>query len=323
MTTSAGQPLVSVVCLCYNQKETVAGALEGVLMQKTDFPFELIVHDDASTDGTAEIVRAYAERYPDIIVPVLQTVNQYRLCNIAETHIAPLLRGRYVAVCEGDDYWTDPEKLARQVALMEAHPEATLCFHAVTELSFSGETRVFRPVKQTGPVPSGQVLRRGGMFCPTVSLLFRRDIADQWPAFRKAADVYDYPLQALAAAQGTVYYIDRVMGVYRFAGAGSWTAQHKNETDLAHVENETRWLELFNEETGGRFAADIRFHLAHLWLTEYRKAFAPAARKKARGYARLLPVKQRLAFEAALLFFGVFRNFGNAVFARVKSAALK
>ncbi len=317
------EPLVTVVCLCYNQEKTVGRAIESIVTQQTDFPFELIVHDDASTDGSAGIIRAYAEKYPDIIVPVLQEVNQYHTCNIAETFITPLHRGRFIAICEGDDYWTSPDKLRLQTAAMLADPEIAMSFHAVTELRENGETRVFRPVKETGCVPASQVIRRGGMFCPTVSLMVRRDIADAWPPFRKAADVYDYPLQALAAASGKVWYIDALWGAYRFAMGDSWTAGHKNETDHRHVAAETAWLAAFDTETGGRFRADVDFHLAHLWLTEYRKAFAPEAKKNALAYAARLPAKEKAAFRAAVLFFGTFRGAGNALFEGVKRRMLK
>ena len=316
-------PLVSVVCLCYNQADTVGQTIESIVTQKTDFPFELIVHDDASTDGSADIVRDYAARYPDIIVPVLQTENQYHKCNIAYTHVMPRIRGQYVAVCEGDDYWTAPDKLARQVSVMQSDPGISMSFHAVTELRADGETRVFRPLKQSGPADPGQIVRRGGMFCPTVSLMVRRDVADDWPEFRKAADVYDYPLQALSAASGTVYYIDECMAAYRFAMGSSWTAQRSKTTDEKHLAAETRWLELFDKYTAGRFRADIDFHLAHLWLTEYRKTFAPEAKANVKTAAARLPRKEKLLFGSALCFFGTFRAAGNRMFEGAKRLLLK
>lgn len=323
MTSGNPAPLVTVVCLCYNQENTVGQAIESIVKQKTDFPFELIVHDDASTDTSPEIIRAWAEKYPDIIVPVLQTENQYHRVNIAETFITPLHRGSFIAICEGDDYWLSEEKLQRQVDVMRADPEIALSFHAVTELRGEGETRVYRPVKETGYVPSSLVIRRGGMFCPTVSIMVRRGIADQWPAFRKMADVYDYPLQALAAAQGKIYYFNELWGAYRFAMGDSWTAQRKTQTDFAHTAAETAWLEAFNAETADRFRADVDFHLAHLWLTEYRKTFAKEAKKNASAYAARLPYKEKTMFRASLCFFGVFRSAGNAVFERVKRRMLK
>ena len=315
-------PLVSVVCLCYNHAATVAQSIESVLSQQTDFPFELIVHDDASTDGSADIIRAYAEKYPGIVVPVLQTENRFSSCNLAETYIAPLLRGTYVAICEGDDYWTAPDKLQVQTDLMRADPEITMCFHAVEELS--GErVSVFRPCKADGPVPSSLIVRRGGMFCPSASIMVRRDIADLWPEFRKAADVYDYPLQVLAAAKGKVWYTDRVMAAYRFRLAGSWTAQHADATDYAHIENETRWLGMFGEYTGGAFQTDIDYHLAHLWFTEYRKS--PSKEKLAglREYRGRLAFKDRAVFTGLTALYRLFGTRADRLYLFIKKQMLK
>ena len=316
-------PLVSVVCLCYNHEGTVSQALESVLAQQTDFPFEVIVHDDASADGTPDIIRAFAQKYPDTVVPVLQTENQLHRCNIAQTFIAPLLRGRYVAICEGDDYWTDPGKLAAQVRVMEADPEIALCFHAVEEHGSDGTVRAFRPVKRDGEVPAGLVIRRGGMFCPSVSLLVRRDIADLWPAFRAAADVYDYPLQALAAAEGKVYYLDRSMGAYRFQQGESWTAQRALTTDWEHLKNETRWLGMFNDYTGGRFTGDIDYHLTHLWFTEYRKSPQKELRLKVCENAKKLNPRDRAVFSALTLLYAALGKRADRIYLTVKKRLLK
>ena len=121
---------VSVICNAFNHGRYIRDALNGFVMQKTDFKFEVLVHDDASTDNTADIIREFEEKYPDIIKPIYQTENQYsKGVDIPKTFLHPLVRGRYVALCEGDDYWTDPHKLEKQVAVLEAHPEADICAH--------------------------------------------------------------------------------------------------------------------------------------------------------------------------------------------------
>lgn len=121
-------PLVTIRCITYNHEPFIRQCLEGFVMQKTNFPFEAIVHDDASTDGTAAIIREYAEKYPDIIKPIYETVNQYSkhdgsLRKIMDAHT----RGKYIAMCEGDDYWTDPLKLQKQVDILENNPSVSLC----------------------------------------------------------------------------------------------------------------------------------------------------------------------------------------------------
>lgn len=123
-------PEVSIVCLTYNHEDCIKNALDSFVMQETDFPYELVIHDDASTDKTAEIIKDYQERYPEIFKPILQKENQYsKKKPITRTFIAPVVKGKYIAMCEGDDYWTDSRKLQKQYDYMESHPECAMCVH--------------------------------------------------------------------------------------------------------------------------------------------------------------------------------------------------
>ena len=123
-------PLVSVRCITYNHELYISKALDGFLMQKTTFPFEIVIHDDASTDKTADIIREYTEKFPKIIKPIFETENQYskhdgslgRIMNAA-------CKGKYIAFCEGDDYWIDENKQQIQVDFLEKHLDYTMCFH--------------------------------------------------------------------------------------------------------------------------------------------------------------------------------------------------
>ncbi|HNZ98453.1 glycosyltransferase [Ruminococcus sp.] len=121
-------PVVSIRCTVYNHTDYVEKTLDGFLMQITDFPFEIVVHDDASTDGSADIIRKYVEKYPSLFKPILQTENQHSKGRgrVGEI-VMPYLTGKYTAFCEGDDYWTDEHKLQKQVDYMESHPECGLC----------------------------------------------------------------------------------------------------------------------------------------------------------------------------------------------------
>ncbi len=125
------QPLVSICCITYNHESYIRETIEGFLMQKTKFPIEVLIHDDASTDKTADIIREYENKYPDIIKPIYQFDNKYsKGISVSETYNFPRARGKYIAMCEGDDYWTDPSKLQKQVDFMEVNPDCSLCFHA-------------------------------------------------------------------------------------------------------------------------------------------------------------------------------------------------
>lgn len=123
-------PLVTIRCLVYNHEPYLRQCLDGFVMQKTNFPFEAIVHDDASTDRSAEIIREYAEKYPDIIKPIFETENQYSKRDGSIRRIMnENTRGKYVAMCEGDDYWIDPLKLQKQIDFLETNSEYSMCFH--------------------------------------------------------------------------------------------------------------------------------------------------------------------------------------------------
>ncbi len=128
-----GDPLVSIRCMVYNHEPFLRQCLDGFVMQKTTFPFEAIVHDDASTDGSAAIIREYAEKYPDIIKPIYETENQYGKGIISKKMDAAMHpNSKYIATCEGDDYWTDPNKLQLQVDFLESHPDFFVTSHNYT-----------------------------------------------------------------------------------------------------------------------------------------------------------------------------------------------
>lgn len=168
-------PLVAIKCLVYNHEPYLRDCLEGFVMQQTDFPFVAIVHDDASTDRSADIIREYAAKYPDIIHPIYETENQYSkkddsLRRIMDAAIAATGAG-YIALCEGDDYWTDPHKLQKQVEYMETHLTCSLCFHKVGIVSEkAGDVNLFasleerdyseREIYETWVVPTCSVVYR-------------------------------------------------------------------------------------------------------------------------------------------------------------------
>lgn len=130
---------VSVYCCTYNHEKYIRDALEGFFMQKTDFDWKLVIHDDASTDGTQDIIREYIDKYPERIVSILQTENQYSQGIDINKIMSKYLKGKYIATCEGDDYWTDPYKLQKQYDFLQQNPEFSGCYHNIVELNNEGE----------------------------------------------------------------------------------------------------------------------------------------------------------------------------------------
>ena len=219
-------PLVTVICLTFNQAGLIRDALEGFVDQRAPFGIEVLVHDDASTDGTAEIVREYEAHYPGIIRGVYQTENQYSQgVSIPQAFLFPLIRGSYVALCEGDDYWTDPDKLRKQVEALERHPEVDLCAHRTRRLRDGKPHGYLAPRLRDALIPVEDVILGGGNFVATSSLLCRREAYLEQTPMREVL-VNDYVLQIQGALRGGLYYLDDCMSVYRTGVPGSWTSQH-------------------------------------------------------------------------------------------------
>lgn len=228
-----GDPLVSIRCLVYNHEPYLRQCLDGFVMQKTNFPFEAIVHDDASTDGSAAIIREYAEKYPDIIKPIYETENQYSKHDgsLARIMDAAMHRNsKYVALCEGDDYWTDPEKLQLQVDFLESRPDYTMCCNS-TRVYFEDKksfSKIMVLQDRYGDLNPEEIILKGGLFIATCSILLRKAIRwPDYPSYCKNCHVGDYPLQIMCAMKGKVYSYPRSMSVYRIGGLGSWTDRQR------------------------------------------------------------------------------------------------
>ena len=217
--------MVTVRCRTYNHENYIRDCLEGFVMQKTKFRFEVLVHDDASTDKTASIVKEYAEKYPNIIVPILEKENQYsKHDGTIERIFLSMSHGKYIAACEGDDCWTDPLKLQKQVDFLEAHPDYTMVCNRTQLYSEKvhkaiGENYCYN---QSQPVDVRDVICRGGMFISTCSIIYRANLKDNYPDYCRKCKVGDFPLQIMAAMKGNIYYFNDMMSVYRTDNPMSW-----------------------------------------------------------------------------------------------------
>ena len=270
---NSGEPLVSICCLTYNHEAYIRDALEGFLKQKVPFSYEILIYDDASTDGTADIIRAYHKIYPDIIRPILQTENQYSkgITNPSGAFNFPRIRGKYAAMCEGDDYWTDLDKLRRQVEYLEAHPGCSLCFHSARILTVDGSIsdRRMRPYRRDRQGSPQEMIDKSCGY-PTASMVFRSKLVNQLPSYYTECPVGDTPLQLMAAAAGYGFYMDRDMSVYRVGGASSWTAAEKRGDYEAkqriYCENMKRTYLDFDKATGRRFHEAVKSAARRTWF---------------------------------------------------------
>jgi hypothetical protein len=210
------EPLVSIVAICYDQEPFIRETLDGFLAQQVDFPFEVVVADDASTDATASIVAEYAAAHPDVFRPILRSENVGVQANLVGALQAS--RGRYVALCEGDDYWTDVTKLARQVALLEARPEVSVCFHRV-QVRRPGEPDTLFPAREVLEDPSLSRLLHEN-FIQTNSVVYRR--LPDYSSVPHDVLPLDWYLHVMHALTGSIAALPEVMSVYRRHEGGIW-----------------------------------------------------------------------------------------------------
>ena len=230
-------------------------------MQKTNFRFEAIVHDDASTDRTADIIREYAAKYPDIIKPIYETENQYSKRDGSLRRIMDAAcTGKYIARCEGDDYWIDPFKLQKQVDFLEANPEHSLCFCAHQELFPDGRIKEVRRYQQSVDECSmNDIILGGGGFMATNTMFYRRSKSLEYPGWRKNAPVGDLPLMLLLSTKGKVGYIDEVMACYRLNSVGGWSYRMSNSFKIRrkHYINSKKMWKHFDEWTNYKYHSII------------------------------------------------------------------
>lgn len=259
------QPLVSIICTTFNHKAYIRDAMDGFLMQVTDFPFEIIVHDDCSTDGTAEIIRDYINSYPSIIKGIFQETNQYsqgRKCTLIAASYAV---GDYLALCEGDDYWTDANKIRIQVDEMRKHPECEISFHPAWKIH-AGQAdfkEVFcRHTTQNSIIDTERIILRGGSFMPTAAICIKKELMGRMldPAQTfYTTFITAFFLQVFGSLQGGALYIDRIMSVYRYMSVGSWTESTINngELFLSWAENYQRAVREADLLTARRFSKEF------------------------------------------------------------------
>ncbi|MCM1291723.1 MAG: glycosyltransferase [Bacteroides sp.] len=249
------KPLVAINCITYNHEKYLRDALEGFVMQKTDFPVVALVHDDASTDGTAAILREYAEKYPDLIFPIYEEENQYSKGEGTVRHVMQAARNatgaKYIAYCEGDDYWTDPLKLQKQVDYLEAHPDCSLCFHNTVMHWEDGREpdKVMFDIDENVKYTGRDILEN----CPmqTASIVVRHEIlkSDLYIEAKKKAPVGDILIMMSAALYGYLHGFPEAMSIYRKQPGGvSNVIYRKSEIFFKYMRQLERIPELFGEE---------------------------------------------------------------------------
>lgn len=282
--------LVRIGCITYNHAPYIEDAMNGFCMQQTTFPFVATIIDDASTDGEPEVIRNYLNVHFDLseeglsrqwenddayfiyaqhrenkncyFAVVLLKYNFYSIKKSKAPLIKDWIETKYVALCEGDDYWVDQQKLELQIDFLEKNPEYSMCAHAVCYVQDGNCVKTDRISELECDLQLQDLIARGGDFLSTPSLVLRRENAKQIPNFRKLAKVGDYPLVLHMGMVGKVHFFPNIMSHYRYMSVGSWTQSHRGEGRYQYFLNEVDWLEEFNRETNYKFDAAVKYRIA-------------------------------------------------------------
>lgn len=288
METMENEIMVSVLCIAFNQKRYIRKCLESLVKQKMNFKYEILVHDDASSDGTTEIIREYEMTYPELIYPIYQTENQYSKGNDVQMIALKMAKGKYIAVCEGDDFWTADDKLQKQIDFLETHQDYSVCAHAAYkafEDDSLSEESFFRPYFESCTVSTEQVI--SGWNFATNSLMFRRSAIDKLPIpFKGDCENGDYAWLVYLALKGKVFYLDELMSAYRTESIGSlnWSWLYDSNK---HVDAKVRFvnmLQRINSYTGYAYEKILGEQIDK---TNFFIAFSNGDRRTAMKYDKL------------------------------------
>jgi glycosyltransferase involved in cell wall biosynthesis len=310
---------LSVAMVAYNHERFIGQAIESVLAQKVNFDYEIVIGEDCCTDGTRAVILDFQRRYPERIVPILRERNIGGHRNIESVLAA--CRGRYVALLEGDDYWTSMDKLQKQVDFLDTHPDRAMCCHRVRFLNEIGSSEVgVHPLLAAGPYTIEDLLKWN--FVVTCSTVVRRDLIRPLPFSLSKVKAGDWARYALVARHGKIELMDEIMATYRLHPEGMWSSMSR-ATQAKEIVVTLRALE---EHLGFQYRDTIRRVIAPPYLdlaivarsngkrTETAKHLVSYVRN---GGFRLLGNGRLLAGLAAYALIGSWYK----VFSRAKSAS--
>jgi glycosyltransferase involved in cell wall biosynthesis len=223
-------PVAIIFCITYNHVNFIRDAIEGFLLQETTFPLQIFIHDDASTDGTNKIIEEYAEKHPHLFKLALQKENQFSKGNATE-YFFQLLHNQhseFIALCEGDDYWTSSKKMQKQFEMMRENQKASFCFHKTLVVDDKKNSCGELGAKEKRVDHSLQELFYTN-FVHTSSIFYRRSEFLGLPAILKTAPIGDWPLCILLAERGPFLSLDETMSHYRLHATSSWNTKTQIE----------------------------------------------------------------------------------------------
>lgn len=292
--------MVTIRVTTYNQEKYIARCLDSLICQDTKYKYEIVVHDDASTDNTEEIIKKYVKKYPQFIIPIFQEENKFSQDIPLEPYIYPYYRGKYIAMCEGDDFWTDKKKLQKQIDFLESHQDFVLCGHAAYFANEDGtlrSDRYFNYGNGSREITIEDMIDNWAM--ATNSMVYRASVIDDKPIpYRGNAINGDVALMTFLALHGRVFYMDELMSAYRVGSidSTSWISAQNQEKAIEYEKRFIEMMRRFDDYTGGKYHEQInrRIDLSRFSISLI-KGDIDGAKKHKNHYKELSPmVKAKL-----------------------------
>lgn len=309
------QIMVSICCITYNHKNYISQALDSFIKQKTSFDFEIVVHDDCSTDGTIEILKEYQKKYPSKIKIIIPEKNLYSQNIKIEPIIFNQCVGKYIALCDGDDYWCDEQKLQKQFNYMEENINTSLLFHDAK--LYMENTQKFK--KRKTNIKSSRFINMselilgtgiGGSF-PTCSMFFKKADVEVLPDFFIKSEVGDMPLGLYLGLKGNVFYMSDIMGVYRCNVPGSWTIRIKKRSDDEVIKSQNNFddmMRAFNKYSNYKYNDEVELYILRneFELNNYFKDSKSLKNKKFKKLYSIATFKGKIRYFILRNFYQIF-----------------
>jgi glycosyltransferase involved in cell wall biosynthesis len=296
---------LSVLVMTYNHGKFITQALESVLMQKVDFEYEILISEDCSTDNTREIVLNYKEKYPDKIRLLLSEKNLHS--NEIVSRGIKAARGKYLATLDGDDYWTSPDKLQKQVNFLDNHSECSVCYHNVNVVYEDGKephpfhtsnpnhhisSSVPKAVSKLEDIVPGNFLQAG-------SVMFRTGLFKEFPDwYNSFFPITDWPIHIFNAEHGDLGYIDEILGAYRVHSGGLWSANMSFYRKIEDIEKVIYMFNTINKHLNFRFDKEIKEGINPLYFEAMKLLLSEKKYKEAREYGKKyfsgLPLRRKI-----------------------------
>lgn len=303
---------ISCICITFNHELYIRDALDSMLAQVSDYKFEIIVHDDLSTDKTRDILIDYRQRYPSIIKLILQDENQYskgnKITPIAVSHA----KGDYISLCEGDDYWICAEKIDYQAKLLMKNSHVNICFSAALAINNHGYKSILSMHgKHEKTLKTSQIIPEVGSYMPTASLFIRKEVFDFLPEWFDSVPVGDYYLQVLASYPYGAIFSPKVFSVYRLNSIGSWSEKRMSfdeDKAIQDLEDRSIYLDNLNVYLNDNFKKEVSLLKNKYILMEIKRSINLGAYMFYKKVYKSLTFPFPFIYGVKLIFYFLFKK---------------